>query len=374
MQKTDEYTFNRFKSDEMIFFIGYAFWNASYILNSVQFFENQILFLKMLRYIGLIFPFFLILLRKKIEIKELIMLLSMSLFFIFNNVYLSKDNNYIDFIIFIIAAKGLDFLKILKMIFLFKVMMYLSIIMASVFSVLPSFSMFIDGRMRNSLGFTWVTFAPQSFFYIVSMYLILKQKKLLFLDIVIINLINLFLFFQTGTKSPFVFIIILSIGCYIMNGGNSIRKLFKWSFMLLIPLCSILILYLSYNYNSFLQLDAILSNRLRLGNQSILYNGINLWGKPVIFNSELNVIGYNYNYVDSSYLQYIIKYGVLSFMLFGIFFMSFQKKICDTNNRFVVFVLTMIIIHGTFDPQFVQLYQNVYLFLLLSDIKKVYVE
>ena len=63
--------------------------------------------------------------------------------------------------------------------------------------------------MRYSLGFAWASYAPNLFLFVSMQYMLLRRNKITWLEIIAIELINIFIFLQTDTKMSFLVLTLL---------------------------------------------------------------------------------------------------------------------------------------------------------------------
>ena len=66
-----------------------------------------------------------------------------------------------------------------------------------------------EERMRYSLGFAWASYAPNLFLFVSMQYMLLRRNKITWLEIIAIELINIFNFLQTDTKISFLVVTLL---------------------------------------------------------------------------------------------------------------------------------------------------------------------
>lgn len=102
-----------------------------------------------------------------------------------------------------------------------------------------------------------------------------------------------------------------------------------------IPFFFILALWatVAYRYNNFTWdfINYMLSGRLALGNEAIHNYGIPLLGQLVKLNGG-DDSGIYYNYIDSSYIQLIVIYGIVYTALFLITYYFICHKAYKNNN------------------------------------------
>jgi hypothetical protein len=119
-----------------------------------------------------------------------------------------------------------------------------------------------------------------------------------------------------------------------------------------------ILLSLGYNRFTWIQsLNNILSNRLFYNAQAFIKYPISLYGNIMNWNM-VGSVEQGYFYVDSSYIQILLQYGIVVFVvilfLLTVLMHSYQKS----NDIMGVICLFIIAIHSTTDPQLFLLMYN----------------
>ena len=232
----------------------------------------------------------------------------------------------------------------------------------------------VNGGYRYSLGFTYVSFASQRLFFAICSYLMFKDKRITYLEMLFLLLLTIYFYKQTSTSSPFYLsIIVLAyalISLKVVKRDIILKSIFLSNiakFSYLISLC-IVLFFCFYSSGEFFHLiDQFTHNRLRLSVEGFQNFGVHLFGQRISFKT-LDIFGNftsDYNFIDSSFVQLFVIDGLIvaGFMLFAItnvmkYFLSIRKDI-------VLACLGIMIIHGMFDPQMLVL-QYSPLILLIS--------
>ena len=238
------------------------------------------------------------------------------------------------------------------------------------------------GRVREFLGFQWATTAPILFLFIVFGGIYLNRGRLSLIGAVLINVVNVFLFILTDSRMAFLvtFVTTLHFLCFghLMKKGSFARAL-KWIFIALPWLFAVFSIYLHKIYtedSAFLvKLNAKLSNRLYLGNRGIKEYGIHLFG------NKIKWVGYSigetdevkaggYNFVDCSYLQILLEYGVLFLLLILVIYSFIIYKAYKSNKYYAVWILAIILMFGMTEPRLLNLLYNPFILLACAGMIK----
>ncbi len=71
-----------------------------------------------------------------------------------------------------------------------------------------------------------------------------------------------------------------------------------------------------------------------------------------------------YNYVDSSYIQYTLLYGIFFMLLIIVALSLVTRNVVSENNELLAVVLAILAIHAMFDPQLLWLWYSPFAMLI----------
>ena len=165
------------------------------------------------------------------------------------------------------------------------------------------------------------------------------------------------------TKTRFAFVLIcIAIILYIylrkiIRVSNLLKMISDYSYII----CSSLSFTLTFLYNInikwMVSLNNLLSERLRFGKMGLQNIGITLFGKSVIWKTD----AINYNYIDSSYINIGICYGILVLL---IVVLTFTLILRGEDNSILSLVLCLWAVKAFFDPQLFLIWFNPFMFLI----------
>ena len=271
--------------------------------------------------------------------------------------------------ILLVAAYNLDIEWIIKKTMHCQISMLLLTVGSAFLGIIPNVQnvSYAGGFMRHRecLGYTYTTFAPNFLLSIAIEWLYLSRnnsKKKIIIQSLIITLINIVFYKKTGTRTSFalVFVIIiikmlsvLKIPCIIKH-NFFIRNIFV--------ILSITSVGLSFFYNPSIKwmasLNNLLSQRLRFAQEGLVKWGISSLGTSVIWNSNATT----YNYIDSSYVNILICYGIIVFCVVILGFSITMRYACKANNKELILALVIWAIRAFVDPQLYLLWFNPFMF------------
>ena len=301
----------------------------------------------------------------------IVILLIFSMFIIAKN----RDGMLNISVLFLVfSARDIDYKKLLCTFSVATFTVLLITVLSSNFGIISNMFMNVNGGYRNSLGFTYVSFASQRLFFAICSYLMFKDKRITYLEIFFLLLLTTYFYQQTSTSSPFYLsIIVLAYALIslkvvkrdIISKSIFLSNIVKFSY--LISLC-ILLYFCFYSSGEFFRLiDQFTHNRLRLSVEGFQNFGVHLFGQRISFKT-LDMFGNftsDYNFIDSSFVQLFVIDGlsVAGFMLYAI--TNVMKYFVSIRKDIVLACLGIMIIHGMFDPQMLVL-QYSPLILLIS--------
>lgn len=218
--------------------------------------------------------------------------------------------------------------------------------------------------IRKSLGFVWVTFASQFYFYLTLAYFFLKKGYLSYLSLIIILLGDIYLYIETATKNPFLLVFLILFIAFInrVTKHNFFSsKYIKYISIIIFPLLSFIAVAFAIigKSNGFMVfLDNVLDNRIAMANLGFIQYGIKLFGNYIPINTfangATNIIG-NYFYLDNSYSQYFITFGSVFSIILILLLMISLMELKSGSDWYIFVIFIFIAIHSFNDPQLIYL-------------------
>ena len=220
-------------------------------------------------------------------------------------------------------------------------------------------------RYRECLGYTYTTFAPNfllsitlEWFYI-SRY---KSRKRMLVQGILIMLVNIFFYQRTGTRTSLILITMVVLMKMIRSYKKSYKIKYKFITKNIFVIMAIISVGISFFYRSSIKwmamLNSILSQRLRFAQEGLITWGITSFGTSIIWNSD----AVNYNYIDSSYVNILVCYGIIVFLIVIIGLTITMHYACKINNKELIFSFVVWAIRAFVDPQLYLLWFNPFMF------------
>lgn len=364
--------YNRINFDRFFFFINYIPWAFAWMLSSslLKDFLHPYAVINTFNYIGIPLIIISILSKRKIEyvfFTKIIFLLIISAIVSYNN-----DNAAFVFIsvVFMFLARDVDLNSIVKVTMWLQIAGVIMTVGASLLGIIPDSLMTqsFNGtlRYRHAFGYTFTTFLPNYFLSIVMEYIYLSKKSrqvnLPFLMTSII--LNVVIYKYTDTRMTYNVCWLALLG-YVLLHSRRIRKSKKASlssFQGIYVYLAIISLLLAkfYNPNSQLmsKMNDALTQRLRFASQGLANWGLSLFGQSIVWKED----AINYNYIDNSFVNIAICYGVIILLVVVVGFTIALKKSISDRDTFLTLVLILWAIKAFVDPQLFLLWFNPFLF------------
>lgn len=293
--------------------------------------------------------------------------------------FASNNRTFIQYLILIIGAYKISFEKILKYVLTSEVVLVLIIIFLSLINVIPNrvFGRSNSDVMRYSLGFKYSTYPSIFIWYFTMLYLYIRKNKIKWWEYCLLLIINIILYIVTDSRNELIcsIAIILFVIAFHKIKNKNFKKMVEFCSKYLMLFCTIISLLFAILYNpkinAMKELNSVLSNRLQLSHNAIEDYGIKLFGNKIewIGLSLVHFGDYNknqFNYVDVSYLNILINFGIIALLLILYGFYKITKNEINKGNSFFCCFMIIIAIHSIIDPQLFQITYNIFILLFAN--------
>jgi hypothetical protein len=283
-------------------------------------------------------------------------------------------------IFFLVVGRHFNIRKTLKLSFCIAGFTLVLIVALALIGLIPDYVEYNPTRIRHYLGFRYSLFSGQICFICVCMLAVIRGKHIKPLEAILCAAILYFVYEATDDRLSIwlsVLVLLVLIGLAIINKfcpefmipepvvHLGILAIFIAVLLFLVP---VLITVLYSPDAPFMQaLNEFLGNRLALGLNGLREFGVSLFGQRVeLVGNGLDINGVaaegSYNYIDSTPVLFLVKYG----LLFTVGFLALQaiaiKTLLDRHEYMIVFVLLVIALHSTIDDLSLQLFYNEFQF------------
>jgi wzy len=302
------------------------------------------------------------------------------------------DRQLITLIALILGAKNVNFRYIIVTFFITIILLLIFTYLSTLLDIIPNlqYSRIRDGeiKIRNSFGTIYPTVFAAYLQSIVIAYAYLMNERKAFnhLILILLSCISIFLALELADARLSGYSIMLFLVFYYIS-IIFFRRIYRNKFMSKVISLSYLvgflvIFYLSYNFNTentlSLEINNVLSGRLQLGYNAFQEYHIPLLGQTIEFigfgGSTKEISEELYNYVDSSYLQFMLRYGVLFTILSIASYIILTYKRLKLNDYKFISIIAILTINSMIEDRLLDVSINVYWLLILSFYHTAYIK
>lgn len=289
----------------------------------------------------------------------------------------SSDKTMVLYLLFFVAAVGISSEQVIRVYMFTQGALLSFLVIGSQLGIVQDYVRTGGGRVRHFLGFSWTTTSAILFLFILLQYIFIKKGKLSLIENMI--MIGVSSFFYVMTDSRFAFLICGASVVFfwlfnkVIEKGMFVVSLKKYVILLpyLIGFFAIALhFYYNPNSNIYYKLNDLLSDRLRLGQSAIETYGISLVGKPIEwigFSISENLKGV-YNYVDCSYIQIMLNYGLIFMVMILLLYGLLLKNSIENKKYYLTWLVIIILVFSITEPRLCNLTFNPFILLTVTEI------
>lgn len=334
-----------------------------------------------LRFIAVIVPALLFLKNSKFNIQNLVMWGLIALLILGNIFFNQADSDLIYIVIFMLYCSKSKPEDVIKTYYISASVGIVLVIAAWFIGAIPSE---VRGG-RAYLGFYFATFGPNLFLHTVLAYIASRKKHIKLREWILIEIVNVWFYKMTDTLAVFIIINAGIFLYYLFNiekvkqvlfGGKVFKRILE-AFPFASAAITILAQYLyieHYNEPMYVAANVALSNRPYFGKIAIETYGISLFGQPITWltgTDGTKVSGMDYFYVDSSYLQVLVRYGIIMLIVLCVAMMVVQCYSVMTRNIYVCLGCSLFLIHCITDPQLLSFRYNPFIIVSIACVEMI---
>lgn len=289
------------------------------------------------------------------------------------------EKQLIFLMLFLMAIVNVHFDKVLKTYLWANGTGILLVLLSCKIGLIPD-RFYSSSRNRHSLGFGYPTTVSNYWLYFMLAYLAYRKERLTLAEGLILEGINYYFFVMTDTRNAFAVSTLALLTAYVLKlwkgkYGKRFLAFFIQHIALLGTTCIAVLTFLwSQKVTVIMSLNELLSNRLLFSYEGLQNYGIRLFGQRIEWvggTRDFDIAYKEYNYVDSSYLQILLTYGIVVLLLLIIAYGFLGREIVRAQDWYMGIALIMGALHSIFDPQLLWMQYNVFLlalgYLMISD-------
>ena len=250
--------------------------------------------------------------------------------------YISSDGpTILKLILFILAIQAVGERRILSYFYGSLILAFI-IVMISSFAGLTTLTYYSRFKQAYRFGFQNPNTVPVVLFAIMSGVNIAHEKTLKFKHIVLELIVMLVSYYFCKGRTAFYICILTFVLLIFRKPLQDTRflKVVSWPFQFLFFILAVFSYYVTIMYragnSNWQKLNLLLSGRLYAWQGYYSRYGISVFGNKL--STEY------YGALDNAYLQLIIKYGLIAFILYAVIFVAISRYAWK-NNRWVLFTL-----------------------------------
>jgi hypothetical protein len=294
-------------------------------------------------------------------------------------------------ILFIIAAENVNLQEVFRFLAIMMIIYITVIVFLDWLGLFEGYAEQIESVDRNTeegivsrafLGFDYPTKVPNYFYSIVLIVGFCRKDKGLNLFLLAIAFsINYYLYLTTDTRAVYYEVMLYLFVTALLKiskrlfGINIVKcRIIKLLALFSYPIFIGVSFYMGYFYDTskkwMTHINWILSNRLSLTKAAIDEFGIHMWGSKF----EWRLDGYrgtsDYMFVDCSYWNLLLKYGIILFAVIVILFMIIMVDAIRENDDTLVWIMVIVGLHACTDPQLFNIVYTPFILLTFKIIRK----
>lgn len=369
----------KIQSDHLIFIIAWSLFILTVLLQETIWYTNieggaVTLMFKLIRYIAYMLCIW-VCIYKHIKNVVLVCILLLVAGLALSMVGSTNKTMFLYFLV-IIGAYGINSTTIIKVSLFWQLVVVFGTVLLSQTGLIEDYLFGDYIRLRHGLGFNWATVAPIIFFYCMLQYIYLRREKVRLYEYIIMEVINYILFKLTDSRMAFYFSTLFLAFFFFANLVKRTPlkvKIGKWKY----GLCALpavaavgsVLLHAFYDEHNGLYstLNVLLSKRLELGFAAIRDHGITWLGQKIewIGFSSKPLAG-EYNYVDCSYLQLLIEYGILFLLIVIVIYTILIYRAVKAQDNYLLVILCIVLVFSITEPRLMNFAYNPFPVLVMS--------
>jgi hypothetical protein len=270
----------------------------------------------------------------------------------------TRDKNLLIYWVFIVAAHDVKLERILKWSLIAHLAGIAFVIGSCYAGVLDNRIYYQGDRVRESLGFQYTTEGSNFFFYTILCWICWRKEKITWPEAGVMLAIEIFLYTKTDTRNALMLGTLAICGCMILKYCSFLREYKKGYTLFAVgtgPLASSFIMYVSAKFSEnqawMVKLDRLINGRLTLAKRGFDTYGATWLGQRIEWIGGAPAEGKVYNYVDSSYVQIFLNFGIVVYALVILGIVVLGICIAKKKDTYFLLVYVIVLVHTMFDPQ-----------------------
>ncbi|MBP3275666.1 hypothetical protein [Kandleria sp.] len=296
----------------------------------------------------------------------------------------SNHNRMMSTWIFIVAAKYIDFDKIVKLTYYVELIMTLIVIYLFQTGVITELTMYRGSMVRHSLGFIHPNQLGMRIFLLVVCRCYIRRDKFNIIDWGIIIAAAVFVERVANSKTSYFSLVTFAIimAAYEITRSLGVKQEVYSNMMIVTAVicnaASIILSFMNLSKYPFLKMiDVFMSKRFSQCHRTLKYYGIKILGQEIKLIVTRPGVGKTYRFwLDNAYMSILLRYGLIVFFFFSILYIIAMIYLKQNNRHLLVAILCLYAIYGLMENNFFSMSNNLFLLTLSYPIysKNIHVE
>lgn len=276
-------------------------------------------------------------------------------------------------IYFIYSARNVDYRDIFKVTFAIQLGVMAVSVVCSLNGVILNEVWDEETRARYSLGYTFCTYGSHISFFLTLIYISLR-KKINLLETSALLMWNFVWYEITNTRIDLLLCVPAIVGCYVLSKLKFEVKDNWFMRTLLMPagpvMAGVAIVGQWFYQNGhpvWEKFNSLLNSRLYYGHEAIQNYGFSFWGNYIKWIGRGGIRKHPdwiYNYVDCSYLKYLLHYGIFFFGILMLGMVLVGRAVAKESNLGLAIGFLFWLIYGMIDAELFELAFQPFMLLL----------
>ncbi len=279
----------------------------------------------------------------------------------------------------VLGAKGLSFRNIVKWYFVIGLFFCLITIIGSQLGVIDNKTIYINSfssrlsftsfGKRMSFGYVWPTDFASHCFFIILAYWYIRRALINNVEKLAILLLSFIILYFTDAKLGCGCMVLLVITTIFYKRTSNHRKIYSL-LIFSIPILAVVAILSTIMFDNqhfiWVFIDTvILAGRLYLGNDALNYYRVTFWGQEIKMYGADTEKKY-YNFIDSSYIQSLVIFGIAYTLVILFAYMMICYKAYKRNDFVLMLAILLTGISGVIAQHFLQIFMNPFLIALTA--------
>ncbi len=370
---------------ELLFIIGYSIFLITILLGSnieiVQAQEQGADYIdkifKLLRYGS--YALFIASLAYRIVERRILFVLMLATLFLMVELTHSSNNTMLLYVFLFIGAIGMDARRIIMTSCICKGIMLFVTVGLSQIGVIQDYIFVDGGRNRHGLGFSWTTTGHILFLHWLLEYIFMRRGKVTIFEYAIMELLNIWFYWMTDASMTFYvitgFIAYFAVA-RIENQSFAFTRKISRCVLVAPALCALIAIMAQYLYDetnpTWKTVDAFTHGRLNLGHNGIVNYGITWLGQAIHWQGfSVREMKTEYNYIDCSYLQIAIEYGLIFLILVLVIYTVILYRANKNRDYYLLSAICFLLVFAMTEPRLINLMYTSFPLLVLAEMREV---